>query len=131
MTMRNRGSKPNFLLTRKVEITVIRPGAFTIVNGRKVVGEPSTHFVEGNIQPLKYSELMLMPESDRTKEWYKIFLQLDQDIRGAREGSDGWEADFIEWEGDTYKVMRHKLYKMGVLDHQECHVARTPISAGY
>jgi|SRR5690625_820630 len=125
-----RRTKPTFLLTNAVDITVIRAGEIENVMGKPVVGEPTEHEIRANIQPLKFTELMTLPESDRTKEWIKGFCDPSQDIRGAREGSDGWEADRVVWEGDKYKVVKIQRWKMGVLDHISFHAVREPISAG-
>lgn len=129
MPIRKRTS-PRFRLTNSTTVVVIRPGEPTYVNGRKVEGIPSEHEIEANVQPLNHREELLLPESDRTKEWVKGFCDLEQDIRAMREGDGGWEADKIIWDGEEFKVMRIKLYKMGVLDHRMFLAARTPISAG-
>lgn len=121
---------PGFALTHTTTITVKRPGEVTYVNGRKQVGLPTTHTIEANIQPFKYKDLMLLPEADRTKQWYKLFMTPDQDIREATEGDNPVEADSIVWHGLEYKVMQIQHWEMGVLDHTVVRVARTPISGG-
>lgn len=123
-------TKPLFRLTNSTDITVVRPGTTVLVNGRPQTGPDTTHTIVGNIQPMKYETVLKMPESDRNKEWYTILCDLDQDIRTSREGSGGWEADSILLNGFNYKVMKILQYDMGVLDHKEVQVARTPISAG-
>lgn len=123
-------TKPLFRLTNSTTIQVKRPGTTTMVNGRPVVGSSTTHEIVGNIQPVKHDTVLKMPESERTKEWYLILCDLDQNIRSAKEGENGWESDEIVWNGLEFRVMKVLPYAMGVLDHLEVYVARTPISAG-
>lgn len=122
---------PPFTLTNSTEVVVIRPGKVTMEKGRRVEGKPTSHIIQANVQPLGYKELQLLTEADKTKEWYKAYMDIHQDIRGDREGDDGWEADYIVWNDDTYKVMKIHKYQMGVLDHIVIHVARTPLVGGW
>ena len=78
----------------------------------------------------QFSALVLSSSKDRTKDWIKGFCDLCQDIRGAKEGDDGWEADIVVWQNKEYKVFKVQEYRMGVLDHIQFHAVRTPISAG-
>lgn len=121
---------PTFSLTKKLPITVFRRGQDTYVRGRPVKGEETSFIVEANVQPFNFNELLKLPESDRNREWIKIYIAHPSEIRNARQGSDGWAADEVEWQGDRFTVMRVRNYRMGVLDH--CHViaARNEISAG-
>lgn len=123
-------TKPLFRLTNSTSVKVVRPSVTTYVNGRPVEGTPTEYTVQANVQPLKPYELMLLPETDRTKEWIRLYSDLDQDIRPAKEGEEGWEADSVEWNGFVYKVMKQETWQMGVLDHYKTYAARTPISAG-
>lgn len=122
-------TKPLFRLINSTTVVVNRPGVTTLVNGRPVKGTPTQHDIEANVQPLKNKEILLMDESDRTKEWIVLYVDPDQDIRPAKEGASGWEADEVVWGGLSYKVMKFQLYEMGVLDHKRVYAARTPISA--
>lgn len=130
LTPSTKRTRPTFHLTNKAKIKVIRPGEVSLVNGRKVVGEPSKHFIYGHVQPLRFRELMILPETDRTKEWVKLYTNIEEDIRAALEGDDGHEADHFLWNGFEYKVMMCHEYLMGVLDHKRIHATRVPISAG-
>lgn len=125
-----RRSIPKFSLVNSTTISVKRPGVPIKIYGRVEEGVPSFHTIEGNLQPLKPNELMVLTETDRTKEWIKVYTDPSQDIRTAREGDDGWEADFVVWNDLEYKVMKIKEYSMGVLDHIMVYAARIPISAG-
>lgn len=125
-----RRSMPTFSLTRSEKVVVRRPAEVEYEYGRPIQREPTEHLIEANIQPLKFTELMSLSESDRTKDWIKGFCDLCQDIRGAKEGDDGWEADIVVWQNKEYKVFKVQEYRMGVLDHIQFHAVRTPISAG-
>lgn len=122
-------SLPSFTLTRKLPVTVYRKGKDTIVKGRPVPAVETSFIVEGNVQPAVSKDLQIIPEADRTKEWIKIYVAVSGILRTARQGSDGYEADEIEWEGDRYKVMRLQSWRMGVLDHVRALCARVEISA--
>lgn len=119
--------KPNFLLTKKIPLTVLRSTQGSYVDGEWVEGTETSIPVEVNIQPFRDSELMLLPEADRSKEWYKLYCA--DELRTAKQGASGWEADEFIWEGDRYKVMKSKYYSMGILDHWKIHAARVEISA--
>lgn len=126
--MATRRTHPSFRLTGSTSLTIKRRGKEVLVKGRPVLPPPETLQITANVQPLKFIELQQFSEPDRTKEWIKIFSV--EEIRTMREGSDGWLADIVLWNGDEYEVMRVKNYVMGVLDHYSAYAARTPISAG-
>lgn len=123
-------TRPTFTLTGKVEVKVIRPGEIRNEYGKPVEDPPTEHYIEANIQPLRFKEIQLLPEADRTKEWIKLYLDPDQDLRGELEGTPGQRADIIEWAGHQYKVMNIRSWNMGVLNHIEARAARIPISGG-
>ena len=118
--------KPNFLLTKKVSIDIIRQTQGSYVNGDWVEGTETTVPTEVNIQPLKDSEILLLPESERTKEWYKLYSA--EELRTAKEGTGGNGADEFIFNGDRYRVMKARRYQMGILDHWKCLAAREPLT---
>ena len=118
--------KPNFLLTKKVPLTIYRRVAGSYVNGRWVEGATTEVAIEANIQPLKDSELMLIPEADRSREWYKGYT--DSLVRTQKEGVGGYDADEFEWQGNRYKVMKARNYAMGILDHFKFLAARIELT---
>lgn len=122
-------SLPQFTLTRKLPVTVYRKGKDTVVKGRPVPAVETSFIVEANVQPFNYRDLMVLPESDRTKEWIKVYVATSEILRTARQGSDGYDADEVLWNGERFKVMRLQSYKMGVLDHVKAVCARVEISA--
>lgn len=122
-------SLPQFTLTRKLPITVYRKGKDTVVKGRPVPAVETSFVVEANVQPFNYRDLMVLPESDRTKEWIKVYVATSEILRTSRQGSDGYDADEVLWNGERFKVMRLQSYAMGVLDHVKAICARVEISA--
>lgn len=117
---------PNFLLTKTVPITVLRKTQGTYVNGLFVEGTETQVARDVNIQPFKPSEIMMMPESERTKEWYKVYCS--SDLRTVQEGASGWDADEFVWQGHRYRVMKVKNYAMGILNHFCAFAARIPVT---
>ena len=120
--------KPKFLLTKKTPLTVYRTttqGSY--VNGSWVAGSTIEVVREVNIQPFKDEELLLLPEADRSREWYKLYCA--EDFIADKPGASGTIADEFVWNGDRYKVMKVKAYGMSVLDHYKVHAARLEVSA--
>lgn len=118
---------PTFQLTGSTSLTMLRRGKDTIVMGRPVIGELEEIEVKANVQPLNFRDLRLLPESERTREWLKVYSA--EEMRTALEGEDGWEADEFDWEGKRFRVMSSHRYKMGILDHYVAHAARVRLSA--
>lgn len=109
--------KPQFLLTNKIPITVFRRSQGEFIEGDWVEGTTAEFPIEGNIQPVKPHELMMFPESERTRSWWKLYTA--ETLRTEKEGVGGWDADEFVWKGDRYKVMRVNDYTngMGILEH--------------
>ena len=118
--------RPTFSLTKKVPITLYRRGKPTLVRGKWVEAVPVEVVVEANVQPLKPAELMLLPEASRTKKWLKLYCA--DEIREAKQGDNGWDADQFEWQGDMYEVMKAENYSMSILDHWKVLAARLELS---
>lgn len=121
--------KPQFLLTKKIPLTIYRTSAQgTYVDGEWVEGSSVEVVREVNIQPFKDEELLLLPEADRSREWYKLYCA--EDLIADKPGASGTIADEFVWNGDRYKVMKVKAYGMSILDHFKAHAARLEVSAG-
>lgn len=114
--------KPNFLLTKKIPLTIKRAGQGEFVRGRWVAGEAEEVEIQANVQPYTMSKLMQLPDVDRTKEWYSVFSA--ELIRDSLEGDGGYDADRFDWQGNTYVVTRVRNFSMGVLDHYEAQAVR-------
>lgn len=123
-----RRSRPTFQLTNVLDIPV-KVYAVTIVKGRPVKSVILDTTIEGNVQPLKFQELMLMEEGDRTREWVKVYTT--SPITTLIEPYEDSNPDsYIIWEGNSYRVMKEKHYVMGILDHYCVYCAREPLDAG-
>jgi len=133
--MRLRSTKPMFLLTGKKPLTIFRntvKGQF--VRGIWQKGEYEEIVREVNIQPLRYHEILLLPEAERTRQWYSLWcaedLRTDQEIGFLPDGqqTDGWDADEFVYEGYRYKIMKVHSWDMGVLDHFAAQAARIEVT---
>ncbi len=117
--------KPQFLLTNKIPFTIYRRQQGEYVDGDWVEGGTTELLIEGNIQPAKPHEILIFPESERTRSWWKLYT--DATLRTDKEGDDGWSADEFMWKGDRYKVMKVNDYTngMGILEHTKNWCVRT------
>lgn len=115
-----------FKLIKYKPIVVYRKELGTIVRGRPVEGAEIQVTIQMNVQPLKPSEIMLLPEAERTREWQKAFSE--QPLRTLQEGTGGWDADEFEWLGYRYRVMKLNTWDMDILDHFEAFVAKIPVT---
>lgn len=118
--------KPTFLLTKSIELTIFRKTQGTYVNGDWVDGTETQITRTVNIQPLKPNEILQLPESDRTRQWWKVYS--DEDIRTTKEGSGGHDADEFVYQDERYKVMKVINYSMGVLDHFRAFAVRIELT---
>ena len=119
---------PGFLLTKKIPLTLIRSSAGSYVDGEWVEGAETNITIDVNIQPLKPSELLILPEADRSRQWWKVYSA--SEIRMDKQGTSGWAADEFVYQGDRYKVMKVENYSMGTLNHYRALAARMELSAG-
>lgn len=103
----------------KVQVVIQRPAPGAYVNGRWTEGQKTTLEIYANVQPgrMKYSEIISLPEADRTKETIKIYTT--SEIRTLREGENAHQADLVEWDGKLFEIRMVRHYQMGVLDHYE------------
>lgn len=116
-------TKPLFLFTGKVPLTITRMGEATLVNGRWVDPTTTEVLITGNIQPLQRgTDTLLLPEADRSRAKYML-LTTDY-VRAMLEGEGGWQADTLVYEGEKLEVLKVLPYKMGTLDHYEAILAR-------
>lgn len=118
--------QPRFLLTKTVPIKILRRVAGSYINGRWVEGTTTEVPIDVNIQPIKDSELLLMPESDRSREWYKGYTA--SLVRTQKEGTGGYDADEFDWQGNRYKIMKVRSYAMGTLNHFRFIAARIELT---
>lgn len=114
---------PQFLLTHKIPITVLRQGVGGWVNGRWVDGVEVELPIEANVQPLKGHELQNLPESERSKASIKVYCV---ETLNTVEEVGQTKADIVVWEGKRWQAIRTMTYKMGVLDHTKTICYRLP-----
>ena len=114
---------PKFTLTHKTTITVIRSKGGERVKGKWIELPPEEIEVEANVQPLKGSELQLLPESERTRETIKVYCV--ETLRTTEEGKQEL-ADIVVWNGKKYRATKTMTYQMGVLDHTKTICVRLP-----
>ena len=120
--------KPQFLLTKKIPLTIYRTSAQgTYVDGEWVEGTAVEVVREVNIQPFKDEELLLLPEADRAREWYKLYCV--EDLIADKPGASGTIADEFVFQNYRYKVMKVRNYSMGTLNHHRALAARLEVSA--
>lgn len=114
---------PQFLLTHKIPITILRQGEGGYVDGYWVNGVETPLDIEANVQPMRGHELLTLPESDRTKESIKVYcvekLQTVEEVGQTK-------ADIVVWEGKRFQAIKTMTYKMGVLDHTKTVCYRLP-----
>ena len=123
-----RKTLPTFMYTNVIDIPLVRSSGRWEKGRWKEDTLPVEISIEGNVQPVKFQEIMQMKESDRSREWIKVYTKAH--IVTAEESDiTGHPADVIIYEGHSYKVMREKHYSMGVLDHKCVYAAKEPESA--
>lgn len=120
--------RPNFLLTHKIPLTIYRRSSGSFVDGDWVEGSTTEVPVNVNIQPLKGYEILQLPESERTRVWWKLYSA--DLLRTEKEGSGGYDADEFIWKGDRYKIMKVDDWTsaMGVLEHTKALAARIELT---
>ena len=119
--------RPQFLLTKKIPLTIYRTPQGSYVDGEWVEGTEVEVSREVNIQPFRDEDLLLLAESDRSREWYKLYCA--EDLIAAKPGVNGTVSDEFMYKGDRYKVMKVKEYSMGILNHFRAMAARMEVSA--
>jgi hypothetical protein len=113
-------------LVKKVPITVYRHAEGSYVEGEWVEGGETSFVIKGNAHPFSDYQVMLLPESDRSRSWLWLFTT--SKVRAKREGSGGWGADRFIWDGEMYEVMQTQTFTMQVRDHVEAKCVRVELS---
>lgn len=118
--------KPQFLLTHKIPLTIYRRSLGEYVDGEWVEGDTVEIPVQVNIQPLKPHEILQLPESERTRVWWKVY---SADVLRT-EKETAWDADEFIWKGDRYKVMKLDDWTsgMGILEHCRAFAVRIELT---
>lgn len=120
--------RPSFLLTNKIPLTIYRRSEGTWVEGEWVEGSTTSVEIQANVQPVKPHQLLIFPESERSKKWLRVFSA--DLLRTLKEGTDGWDADEFEWKGERFKIMKVDDWTegMGILEHCEALAVRVELT---
>lgn len=119
-------SVAQFTLVKKVPVDILRHTKGSYVDGEWVEGGETSTTIQANVHPFSDYQVMILPESDRTRSWMWLFTS--DVVRQKKEGTDGYGADRFMWDGDLYEVMAVRNYKMGVVDHKEAKCARVELT---
>lgn len=116
-----------FLTVGKTTVKVKRSTGGQRVSGVWKENPPIIIEATGSIQPfLKSTELLLLPEGDRTKETIKFYTATE--IRAGKEGVNARSPDIILWNDAEWEVKKAVPYQMGVLNHYEVVAVRQELS---
>lgn len=115
-----------FSLVKKTPVTILRHSEGSYVDGEWVEGAETSTIIQANVHPFSDYQVMMLPESDRTKSWLWLFTA--DLVRQKKEGSSGNGADRFYWQGDLYEVMKVTTWVMSVQDHHEAKCARVELS---
>lgn len=122
-----------FNLIKFTNVQVTRRNAGEFVDGDWVEGTTETFTAGLKVQPVKPFELLQFPESDRSREWLKVYCNT-HNLRSQIEGENGFDADTFQWasiiEGVpyTFKIMRTYRFKDSCIDHWKGWAARIELS---
>lgn len=116
-----------FTLVKKIPLVLTRssgPGHHE--DGEWIPGETSEITIQANVQPFSDYQVMILPESDRTKNWVWVFSA--SNMFQKKEGSVAREGDKFQWNGEWYEIMKTQTFQMGVRDHTEAKAARIELT---
>lgn len=115
-----------FSLVKKTPVTILRHSEGSYVDGEWVEGAETSTIIQANVHPFSDYQVMMLPESDRTKSWVWLFTA--DLVRQKKEGVGGYGADRFMWQGDLYEIMKVQTYTMTVQDHREAKCARIELT---
>lgn len=122
-----------FNLIKFTDVEITRRNAGAYVEGEWVEGTTETFIAGLKVQPAKPFELQQFPESDRSREWLKVYCNT-HNLRSQVEGVGGFDADEFSWEsiidGTSYrfKIMKTYRFKDSVIDHWKGWAARESLT---
>lgn len=116
-----------FSLVRKTPVTLLRHAAGSYVDGEWIEGAETSVVIQANVHPFSDYQVMMLPESDRSRSWLWMFTS--SEVRIKKEGiSDPHGADRFYWDGDLYEAIKSQKYSMSISDHFEIKAARVELS---
>lgn len=122
-----------FNLIKFTDVQVTRRLAGAYVEGEWVEGTTETFTAGLKVQPVKPFELQQLPESDRSREWLKVYCNT-HNLRSQIEGTGGFDADEFQWDSIiegvpyTFKIMKTYRFKDSCIDHWKGWAARTELT---
>jgi len=122
-----------FNLIKFTNVQVTRRNAGEFVDGDWVEGTTETFTAGLKVQPVKPFELQQFPESDRSKEWLKVYCNT-HNLRSQVEGTGGFDADSFQWDSIidgvpyTFKIMKTYRFKDSCIDHWKGWAARESLT---
>lgn len=120
-------SVAEFSLVKKIPLVLTRtvsPGRHQ--EGEWIPGEVAEVTIQANVQPFSDYQVMILPESDRTKNWVWVFSA--SNMFQKKEGAVAREGDKFQWNGEWYEVMKTQTFQMTVRDHTEAKCCRIELS---
>lgn len=99
-------------------------GAYSDTTGKWVPATSTDVVIKCQVQPFKFSQTLMLPEADRTKDWLNIWSA--SEIRKMAEGEGGHDADTFVWHNTLYKVMGVKIWEGHHYHAQACAIGKTP-----
>lgn len=123
----------NYRLIKFSDLVIYRTTQGHYEDGEWVAGIETPYTIKAKVQPLRDTELLSLPESERTKSWLKVYVQEGQigtfpDVRTAQQGPDGWGPDQFVWQGFRYQVMKDRNYNDSILDHTRVFASRLEVT---
>lgn len=115
-----------FSLVKKTPVDILRHAEGSFVDGDWVEGTETTVIIQANVHPFADYQVMMLPESDRTKSWLWLFTA--DVVRQKKEGTGGYGGDRFMWQGDLYEIMKVQTYVMTVQDHHEAKCTRVELT---
>jgi len=122
-----------FNLIKFTDVEITRRSAGSFVDGDWVEGTTETFTAGLKVQPVKPFELLQFPESDRSREWLKVYCNT-HNLRSQVEGSAGFDADEFQWDSIiegvpyTFKIMKTYRFKDSCIDHWKGWAARESLT---
>ncbi len=122
-----------FQMIKFTNVDVTRRNQGSYQQGDWVEGGTEVFTAGLKVQPVKPFELMQFPESERSREWLKVYCNT-HNLRSQIEGDDGWDADEFEWNSIvdgvdyTFKIMKTYRFKDSAIDHWKGWAARKELT---
>lgn len=123
----------SYRLIKFYDLVINRKAKGDYVDGEWVEGAITPFTIKAKVQPLTFTEVMILSEAERNKSWVKVYIQADPSLttpvlRSAQQGTGGWDADELTWQGFTYEVMKDMNYDKSILQFTNVLAARKEVT---